>query len=92
MSNNSLFISSIVVETSGQFQGPLDLTNNRIINVDSPVLGTDAVNKDYVDSNLGSTAFLIALNESLTGLSNEFGPCATPATIVVDNSGNVVTA
>lgn len=30
--------------------GQLDVNNNKIVNVSSPILGTDGVNKDYVDS------------------------------------------
>ena len=33
------------------------------------------------------TSFLFNLNNSITGLSNEFGACATPATMVINNVG-----
>lgn len=32
---------------------PLDMNNNKIINLDTPTSGTDAANKDYVDSHSG---------------------------------------
>ena len=37
------------------------------------------------------SGLIFSLNSSLTGLSNEFGACATPATLVIDNNGEVVT-
>lgn len=33
---------------------PLDMNNNKIINLDTPTSGTDAANKDYVDSHSSS--------------------------------------
>ena len=34
--------------------------------------------------------FLFALNENITGLSNEFGPVTTPPSIIIDNNGGII--
>jgi hypothetical protein len=83
-------LGTLTVESSASIDGILDVNNNFIINVSTPIASGDAANKGYVDSQIGDNRFLIALNENITGLSNEFGPCATPATIVVDNNGRTV--
>jgi hypothetical protein len=43
--------------TGGTMTGGIDMGSNSITNVASPGLGTDAVNKDYVDTTLASAAF-----------------------------------
>jgi hypothetical protein len=59
--NQTLYIAqenetyNLKADGTGQMSGNLDLNNNRIINVASPVSGLDAVNKDYVDAFYGDT-------------------------------------
>jgi len=63
LSGTGVWSSVLRVETGGkvgigvnnpterlQVAGAIDVTNNRILRVSTPTLGTDAANKDYVDS------------------------------------------
>ncbi len=45
---------------------------------------------DFPSDGVRASNVVIALNESLSGISNEFGPIPFPATIVVDNDGEIV--
>ncbi len=45
---------------------------------------------ELASSSPDTSKFLFNLNESLTGLSNEFGVCATPATLVINNAGEIL--
>ena len=59
--NQTLYVAqenetyNLKADGTGQMSGNLDLNNNRIINVASPISGLDAVNKDYVDAFYGDT-------------------------------------
>ena len=48
-------VSNITVETSGAFQGNLDMNGNYIKNVETPINSGDAANKYYVDTLVDST-------------------------------------
>ena len=44
--------------------GTLNMTNNKIINVATPTLGTDATNKDYIDNNFVTLSTMQIINGS----------------------------
>lgn len=68
--------------------GVVDANNNRIINVDAPVDGTDVVNKDYVDgySGVGSLASVLLVGNT-TGTQNIVMSAGT----TIDSVGDTVT-
>ena len=51
--------------------GTVDVNNNKIVNVSLPIDGTDAVNKDYVDSVADRIHGDFTLNQVILGDSNE---------------------
>jgi len=62
--NTSLATASNLTITAG---GRLNLSGNRIENVGAPVAGTDAANKDYVDTAVnGVQGNITALNDTVT--------------------------
>lgn len=71
-----------------------DMDNNRIINVGTPVNGTDAVNKNYVDQSVtnlvnGAPAALDTLNELANALGDDANFAATLATDIAAINGNI---
>ncbi|MFA5187649.1 MAG: hypothetical protein WC551_14305, partial [Patescibacteria group bacterium] len=49
-------INNRVNKSGDTMTGSLSMSNNRITNVASPTAGTDAVNRDYVDMQIGATS------------------------------------
>lgn len=71
----------------------LDMTSNRIINVATPVIGTNAVNKTYVDGLVGSmnaTMKLWGEGRPGAGVANAAGECVNGA-IKVSRSTRLAT-
>jgi len=60
-SNNIEFIAPLVISSD------LDLNNNKITNLATPILGTDAATKDYADL---ATSGLVTLVSDVTGSGN----------------------
>ena len=76
------FTNQLVI-INGTLTIPLNVNNQRIINVSTPTALTDAVNKTYVDSNfLGTSGGSLTLNGSITlsGTGEIFGLPAVPTT------------
>ena len=72
---------NLVLSPSGT--GSIDASNKRIQNVSSPVAGTDATNKDYVDSVASSIPEL----GSFTFSGNKITQTASNADFELDNTG-----
>ncbi|MCB1711844.1 MAG: tail fiber domain-containing protein, partial [Candidatus Riesia sp.] len=76
-------IDKFLLREGDSMTGALDMTNNSINNVATPVAGTDAVNKDYVDS---MTTNLISSTAIITA---DPAPAATGTKYLADSSGGV---
>ena len=68
---NSSILANIVEDTTPQLGGVLDAQTNKIQNLGSPVAGTDAATKTYVDTQLQSKDTLAELTDvDTTGVAN----------------------
>ena len=71
--------------SGGQMSGNIDMDSNRITSLGAPTAGTDAVNKDYVDSAV--TGFLPTTGGTMTGnISMSGSSKVTQATAPTENA------
>lgn len=68
-----------------KFSQVVDLGNQRIISLASPSLGTDAVNKDYVDNVLQGLDWKLSVRAASTGALTLSGPGATIDGVTMSN-------
>lgn len=67
----------------------LDLDNNKLINLASPTLGTDATNKTYVDGEV--TTLNTAINANASNISINTGNISTNASNISSNDSDIAT-
>lgn len=84
------FIPNITGSFLGHYQHNenMEMSNNKIIGLDTPTVGTEAVNKDYVDGLfIGNVGYVNVLDLSVRGVM-ETNFAATRAANVLTASGN----
>ena len=82
-------VLSVTGNGTSSIAGNLDMTSNNIINLATPVAGTDAATKQYVDD-LASTA--LVYHEGVTAATTDTLANTTSGTITYNNGSNGVGA